>query len=180
MKDRIELAKYFASLGFKKGAEIGVAGGDYSQKLCQNIPGLELHCVDPWEIYKENRRGGGRDQQYSNWDKAHRLLEGFNVTYHRCFSTEALKDFEDGSLDFVFIDGNHDFDYVMEDIIGWSRKVRSGGIVAGHDFYNFHNSGVIEAVCTYIQIHKLDLKLTEWNKLEYKDDRCPCFYWIKK
>ena len=48
---------------------------------------------------------------------------------------EALKDFNDNSLDFVFIDGNHTFEYVVEDIAQWSKKVKVGGIVSGHDYW---------------------------------------------
>jgi len=180
MENRIALAKHFNKLGFKTGAEIGVAGGDFSKILCEQIPDLDLYCVDPWMPYKDNRRGGGSTQQENNWEKAHRLLEGYHVTFIKDFSVNALKGFADGSLDFVFIDGNHDFDFVMEDIIGWSRKVRSGGIVSGHDYYQFHNSGVIEAVNAYVDFHKIDLNLTLRNTGDYKDDRPPSFWWVKK
>ena len=47
---------------------------------------------------------------------------------------DALKDFENRSLDFVYIDANHDVQHVMEDIAGWINKVKKGGILAGHDF----------------------------------------------
>jgi hypothetical protein len=47
---------------------------------------------------------------------------------------EAVKDFEDESLDFVYIDGHHGFKWVTEDIFEWSKKVRKGGIVSGHDY----------------------------------------------
>ena len=46
----------------------------------------------------------------------------------------AISQFEDNSLDFVYIDGNHAYDYVLEDCREWSKKVRHGGIVSGHDY----------------------------------------------
>ena len=49
---------------------------------------------------------------------------------------EAVKQFKDGSLDFVYIDGNHTFEYVINDIAEWSKKVRKGGIISGHDYWN--------------------------------------------
>ena len=48
---------------------------------------------------------------------------------------EAINDFKDGSLDFVYIDANHLLRYVIEDICEWSKKVRRGGIVSGHDYF---------------------------------------------
>ena len=47
---------------------------------------------------------------------------------------EALKDFKDNSLDFVYIDGHHGFKWVAEDIYWWSKKVKKGGIISGHDY----------------------------------------------
>ena len=53
---------------------------------------------------------------------------------------EAVKDFKDNSIDFVYIDGNHTYDYVTQDITEWSKKVRKGGIVSGHDYGWWYHS----------------------------------------
>ena len=47
---------------------------------------------------------------------------------------DAVEDFEDESLDFVYIDGHHGFRYIAEDLCEWSYKVRKGGIISGHDY----------------------------------------------
>ena len=47
---------------------------------------------------------------------------------------EALGNFSDNSIDFVYIDGHHGFKYVTEDIFEWSKKVRIGGCISGHDY----------------------------------------------
>jgi hypothetical protein len=47
-----------------------------------------------------------------------------------------VRKFKKESLDFVYIDGNHTFRYVAEDIVEWEKIVRPGGAVAGHDYYN--------------------------------------------
>lgn len=169
IRNRIELAEYFAELGFTKGAEIGVADGRYSEILLLKNEGLKLLCVDPFY----------RDGHY---EKALERFSQFGeqVTITRETSMNAVGKVQDNSLDFVFIDGNHKFDYVMEDIIGWSRKVRKGGIVSGHDYYQFHDSGVIQAVNKYVEEHKIDLNLTLRDVAEHKDDKCPCWWFIKK
>jgi hypothetical protein len=179
LNNRIDLARYFKKLGFKYGAEIGVADGRYSEILCQEIPNLELICVDPWRTYPLNSRGGRQEQHSRNYEKAKKRLEKYNVNIFKNTSMDVVKQIAINSLDFVFIDGNHDFDFVMQDIIEWSKKVRSGGIVSGHDYYHFRNSGVIEAVNAYTQAHKLELNIIPKNNSQEKDDRHPCFWWIK-
>ena len=167
--NRLDLADYFASLGFTRGAEIGVADGRYSEILLQRIPGLELLCVDPFY-----RRG--------HFEKATKRLGKYNANIIRKTSMEALycvKKGIRGGLDFVFIDAKHWFDFVMEDVIGWSRVVRDGGIVSGHDYYKFHGSGVMEAVDTYTKIHKIKLNIIPEYHGGYRDDVPPC-WWFKK
>lgn len=49
-------------------------------------------------------------------------------------SSETASQFEDGSVDFVFIDANHTREFVRDDINAWLPKVKPGGIIAGHDY----------------------------------------------
>lgn len=167
---REDLAKEFARLGYTSGAEIGVADGRNSLTLCQNIPDLHLYCVDPWEPYKDNTRGGPEEQHKGNLELAIERLKNYNVTFLRAFSEKAAREFK-GLLDFVYIDGNHAFDYVMMDLILWSQIVRKGGMVAGHDFYNFARAGVVQAVDAYTQAHGILPMVT--------DEREPSFFWVK-
>ena len=52
----------------------------------------------------------------------------------RMTSVEAASTYADNSLDFVFIDAQHDYDSVHADIVAWWPKVKQGGIIAGHDY----------------------------------------------
>lgn len=167
---RVDLAKEFAKEGYKTGAEIGVADGRNSLTLCQNIPGLHLYCVDPWRSYLGNDRGGPQSQHDGNLTLARERLKDYDVEFVRGFSAEVGRDFK-GFLDFVYIDGNHAFDYVMEDLILWSQIVRSGGMVAGHDFYHFRGAGVVDAVDAYTKAHGIMPMIT--------DEREPSFFWVK-
>jgi len=134
-----EMPKLFRKLGFKVGAEIGVATGRYSKVLCQWMPGLKLYCVDPWteyDDYVESKTVAGQATLTTIFEQSKTRLAPFNCEFVRSFSMDAVKDFKDGSLDFVFIDGNHSFEFVINDIAEWSKKVRVGGIVSGHDYWN--------------------------------------------
>jgi predicted O-methyltransferase YrrM len=181
MKDRIVLAEYFKDKGFTVGAEIGVASGYYSAILCQKNPKLKLYCIDPWLHYRDYKDFANKKTFETMEMKAKELLSHYNTIIMKSFSVDAVKAFVDESLDFVFIDGNHTYDYVKEDIEVWTPKVRKGGIVSGHDYYKTKagNVGVIKAVDEYVKEHGYKLKLTRWNQSNYRDDRQPCWYFTK-
>lgn len=153
---REDLARKFANWHFSVGAEIGVADGRYALTLCQAIPGLTLYAIDPWAPYHGNSRGGGTDQHERNYALAQERLSSYRVCFVRKLSIEAAPQIREGSLDFVFIDGNHDYAYVKADLEAWVPKVRSGGVVAGHDYYHFGDDGVVRAVDEYTDAHGLE------------------------
>ena len=124
MKDRIELAKLFKELGFKVGAEIGVFQGSYSRALCRYNPDLLLYSIDAWIGQKHEKMH----------ERAINKLKGYNAILIKEESSVAVKRFEDNSLDFVYIDADHRYPAVLKDLTLWTPKVRSGGIVSGHDY----------------------------------------------
>ena len=132
--DRTSLANLFGELGFKVGAEIGVEEGKYSKILSRGNRGVKLYCIDPWlsdGVYRKQF-----DQAYIDNLMARAIdrLARYNCEIIRKTSMDAVKDFADNSLDFVYIDGNHKFEYVVNDLAEWSKKVRVGGIISGHDW----------------------------------------------
>lgn len=135
-----DLPGLFKELGFKRGAEIGVLKGEYSEKLCQSNPDLKIYSIDAWEFYplKNNFR---RDYMYPPiYEEAkNRLAKYPNNEVIRKWSQDAVNDFEDESFDFVFIDADHEFQHVTNDIAEWQKKVRKGGIICGHDYGRSRN-----------------------------------------
>ena len=170
--DRAGLAKLFAELGFIYGAEIGVEKGANATLLCQNIPNLKLLCVDLWKLY----RGGGRQQvsriQQRNLANLSQALSPYDVTIIEKLSMDAVHDVPLGSLDFVYIDANHRFDFVMQDIIEWSKRVKPGGIVSGHDYCQA-TPGVMIAVDAYIKAHNIA------NYFVTSSEAWPSYFWVK-
>jgi len=169
---RAKLYQQWAQMGFTKGAEIGVADGRNALTLCQAIPNLDLLCVDPWMTYRGNRRGGPQEQHDGNYLKAQERLKPYRVTFTRAMSAEVAKDTLRESLDFVYIDGNHAESFVFADLALWSQRVRAGGVVAGHDFYEFAHAGVVDAVVRYTTLYGI----TDWHVC---DEREPSFWWVK-
>jgi len=130
---RNELPKFLKEQGYKVGAEIGVYKAEYTKHFCE--AGLKMYAVDPYMAFTgQGRTQNKQDRQDFLFGHAQRYLKGYDVTFIRKTSMEALEDIKDNSLDFVFIDGDHNFKHVAEDIFEWSKKVRDGGVVAGHDY----------------------------------------------
>jgi len=175
--NRRHLAQLFAELGFKRGAEIGVDAGRFSQILCKEIPDLELWCVDPWKPLKDysdpvtGKKWGEQKESRTlrNMERTRRRLEGYNVHIIRGTSMDIVRDF-DVDLDFVYIDANHNFNYVMEDLINWGKKVRKGGIISGHD-YQERFPGLMIAVDAYTKFH-----VSEWF---LNTDKSASYFWAK-
>lgn len=183
MKNRIELAEFFRDQGYVKGVEVGVCDGRYSKVLMDTIPGLRLFGIDPYFEYdgdSKNRHQEHHDKHLHNARAILMPLKGYSLILSR--SVDAVELFQDNSLDFVFIDANHTYEAVKEDITTWYPKVRSGGVLSGHDYYPFKSGkgGVIPAVTDFIERTGEELQTTEWDKEAHKDDQQPDWYIIKK
>lgn len=135
---RLDLLRWFKELDFKVGAEIGVDEGNYSKLILDTNEQMKLYAVDPWLKHDEYR-------EYDSQEHLDRVYERYvtrmknEIQDGRCViirkkSMDALADFEDESLDFVYIDANHEGEHPYNDLKGWAKKVRKGGIIAGHDF----------------------------------------------
>lgn len=116
--------------GWRKGAEIGVLNGATFFHLLDNVSDLEMIAVDKWAsdnpIYGDLRPVG---EEFRRRAKAF----GDRVTILQGHSADMAHDVKDGSLDFIFVDGDHSTEAVRADIAAWAPKVRQGGKVIGHD-----------------------------------------------
>jgi len=126
-------------LGTGVGAEIGCAYGGHAEIILRAWKGTRLWMVDPWvdqpkEIYRE----ATEDHFYDEWfAQVHgMMLKDCRISIIRDFSVNAAPLLADGSLDWVYIDGNHSDEATTEDLNAWYPKVRWGGIFCGHDFYD--------------------------------------------
>jgi hypothetical protein len=131
---RKEFPEFLVEMGYKAGAEIGVYKGEYTERLCK--VGLKIFAIDPWAEVQGQGDGNRQARQDFLYGHACRTLAPYDCVIIRKTSMDALQDFPDESLDFVYIDGDHSFRYIAEDICEWSKKVRVGGIVSGHDYFN--------------------------------------------
>lgn len=121
-------------------AEIGVWEGDFSQRILDICRPAELHLIDPWEYIPAfpNTGFGKRKNADAMGQKYHAVVARFagdnRVKVHRGTSGAVLPGLADGSLDWVYIDGNHNEPFVGSDIALCLRKVKPDGVIAGDDY----------------------------------------------
>lgn len=124
--------------------EIGTHTGEFACSLLRGWFGEKLWCVDPYIVnYSNNDPASKRDieRRLNDLALAQAKIEWTKKEYNRKtdvefikkLSSEAVTQFENNSLDFVYIDGNHEYDYVLHDLEDWYPKIKTGGILAGHD-----------------------------------------------
>lgn len=169
---RDHLVRLFAKKGFTKGAEVGVSGGRFSEQIFKGVPGVHITGVDPYLEYEGYHWGGRQERHTNHFNEAKERYEKYDGLLVASSSMDGAALVKDGSLDFVYIDGNHEFDYVMQDIIVWAKKVRKGGIISGHDYYEFRNAGVVDAVNAYVKAHNVK----EWF---INTERETSWWWVK-
>ena len=136
------LAEIIKREGFTKCAEVGVKSGRNIERILAKCPDTHWIAVDPWcptENYARwpNKSHGIHEREF---DRVHAKHPG-KIVKVKAFSHEAAPDVEDGSLDLVFIDGDHSYEGVRLDIDCWLPKVRKGGIISGHDYDNTNKYG---------------------------------------
>jgi methyltransferase family protein len=185
--NRNDFATFLAENGYKVGVEIGVNKGEYGILLCK--AGLKVYGVDCWENYDGYKRVG---TYHSNKEEAVEALKDYDYTIIHKYSIDAVKDFENESLDFIYIDGNHTLPHIVADIFAWEPKIRKGGIISGHDYANIlgsqernnpkvydgcHVRAGVNAACEIMKVDKLYVLGQRWSK---NRDKWRTYFWIKK
>ncbi|MEO0991579.1 MAG: class I SAM-dependent methyltransferase, partial [Pseudomonadota bacterium] len=124
-------------------AEIGVWNGGFSGAILDVTRPKELTLIDPWDLLAGEASDTWTHAKHED-AKAMRAMfdnvcakyaENPNVVVQKGFSAEVLESFPDAYFDWVYIDGNHLYDFVRKDVELAFRKVRPGGIIAGDDFF---------------------------------------------
>lgn len=144
LTDRLALLRKLPTQGVV--AELGVAAGDFSRQIVDICSPAQLHLVDIWSSDRY-----GEELYLSVNDYFQQQQQRGEVTIHRKPSLEALDSFPDQTFDWVYIDTTHSYELTRDELRACSRKVKSTGIIAGHDYIqgnwrSQYRYGVIEAV----------------------------------
>ena len=169
------------------GAEIGVADGDFSQAILDAAAPQELHLIDPWSHLEEgsdllagaevlaSQAGATSEAVPENPEGAKqydKVVARFNaeprVQVRRQYSYKIAPQYADGFFDFVYLDGNHTYEFVLRDLIDFSAKLKPGGLMFGHDYFEDafarqEHYGVIDAVSTFLKRSNFRFLMLTWE-----------------
>jgi predicted O-methyltransferase YrrM len=117
-----------------RAVEIGSYSGEGTVVLAKYFK--DVLAVDPWlNGYDINDRASQQCPMKFVFEAfQERTTPLGNVSYSRGKSLDALEFVKDGELDFIYIDGDHRYEGVLADLKGWRKKLKEGGIMAGHDW----------------------------------------------
>jgi len=154
------------------GAEIGVYAGDFSEEILHIVKPAKLGLIDPWihetsEQYKHAWYGGRAQGGQEEMDALHKVvltrfrrqIRAGQVSVHRGYSSEVCKEFPDGYFDWVYIDGNHFYEFVKSDLELYYTKVKRGGYITGDDYKigDWWEGGVKAAVDEFVESKPVEL-----------------------
>ena len=149
------------------GVEVGVFEGLHAQRIIESLNMNMLYLIDPYDAYQEYQ------DEINSWHtddkenhinkqtlreaetKAHVSLAEHHhrVEFIKKTSEDAVDEFRDESLDFVYLDASHRYIEVRKDIKLWWKKVKVGGVIGGHNIQNYQNdpmmNGVADAVAEF-------------------------------
>ena len=176
LSSREELIRYLPKGGV--GAEIGVAEGIFSAAILEAAEPKALHLIDPWshlETASDPLQGRGHLESVDRalggtfappaanpqgdvaFAAVEKRFEGDErVKLHRQFSYKAAAGFPDGLFDFVYIDGDHHYEFALRDLEDFAAKLKPGGLLFGHDFFedafaSREHYGVVDAVNAFLK-----------------------------
>lgn len=163
---RTQLPELINKLNLKTGVEVGVETGRFSEHLLKNSNLEVLYSIDAWstdfETTKSFRTKRWKDEVDELYKEAITRLQPFNSrsVIVKDISSNAVKQFKDGSLDFIYLDASHLFSGFAFDLINWWPKLKEGGLFAGHDCIRKHLYHVCYCINAFCLEHKQFYYLT--------------------
>lgn len=122
--------------------EIGTAKGDFADFILENSINSTLYCIDPYLSYTDYddslNTQIGDNYFYKTYDRL-KSKYGDRVQFIRKFSQDALNDIPN-NIDFLYIDGNHRFEYVSKELELYYPKVKSNNYIIGDDAVDLDDS----------------------------------------
>jgi hypothetical protein len=118
---------------------------------------IKFHVVDKWLLHPKHFEMTGLRNDAELYKRFIKNMQPIidKLTIYKQDSALAARNFEDNSIDVCMIDANHDYDYVLRDIIAWYPKMKKGGILLGDDC-NKTFPGVEKAIKEFTQAKNLN------------------------
>lgn len=156
--------------------EIGVLHGDFSKMILELLKPSKLILVDPY-VRSDESYGASLsflNSAYSNEEDYNNIVKRFEKEIYSCqveivrkYSYEAVDYVAVNSCDFIYHDASHLYDDIKRDLNDWLPKLKEGGLVCGHDYIEFDNFGVIQAVDEFCKEHGFEMIIFNENGGDY-------------
>jgi hypothetical protein len=151
--------------------EVGSNWGYNARAMLDYLNINQIFLVDPYELYYESERGANfKEDAEAVRKRAEKYLKKYNNVYFiRKKSQDAGNDFCNGAFDYIYIDGDHNYNMVLKDLYTYWDKVAPGGILGGHD-YSANFLQVCYAVNEFARDMTLELNGCHEDWWFYKDE----------
>ena len=167
------------------GAEIGVYDGENAANILKHLFVKKLYLIDPYQNYPEYVESGdskaNQEKLENARNQAFQKLSKFKdkVVWINEISDTAYKKIPE-KLDFVYIDANHNYEFVKKDIENYYPLIKEGGVLAGHDIEPMW-PGVLFAFTDFIREKNLPYRIIEedWIIISYPGELYKYFESIK-
>lgn len=150
------------------GVEVGVAGAHFARQILATWRTIgELYLIDPWKHFEDGRVDGYNLDQETQDARYRDVVEYFKddkrvnvIRQESLHAAKFLSDFNMG-YNFIYIDANHSYQANKEDAEAWWLRLKRGGILAGHDYYDKPPYiGVKQAVDEFAKSNNLTVHVT--------------------
>lgn len=153
--------------------EVGIQTGHYTHILAQKFKNVV--SIDPFKEYSQDYYTDTANIPQSEQDLlfervSRELPENVKIIRESSLDVDSL--LEDNFYDFVHLDGNHSYEYLLQELPLFWKKLRVGGILSGHDYYNLEREGL------KIEVEKAVNQFVEENKLELVLANQTCSSWF--
>jgi len=158
------LKKYYSGEKDLIGVEIGVYKGINTLNIFKYLPIKRLYLIDPYENSSDYIKSGDCKSDQGVLDnakiEAQKRLSKFKkkIVWINEFSDTAYKKIPE-KLDFVYIDGNHNYENVKRDMENYYSLLKKESILAGHDIDSFRHTGVLFAFADFIKEKRLPYRI---------------------
>lgn len=161
------------------GVEIGTWMGAFPQRFLEVNKPKKMYLIDPYKHFEQFDRScyGGNDMDQKKMDDIYEFvanlfkkqIENGRIEILRNTSDNVVSQFEKDSLDWVYIDGNHSYDFVKQDLANYFPKIKSGGFITGDDYgvKGWWNNGVKKAVDEFVNQKKGKVRLVQIKNKQY-------------
>lgn len=165
MVEKFESGSHFLEIG----AWLGKSTSYLAVEIINSNKNIKFDVIDKWIADPE----GTWSPYVLKEDPYEIFLKNLNPVINyinpiKGDSRELHENYDDNSIDFIFIDGDHEYDGVMSDIKNWFPKLKKNGIIAGHDYYPYET--VQSAVNDYFGKDNIKIIKNSWfvDKRDYE------------